>query len=96
MAEFFGELSNIYYNDIFQIVLKFILITALAGIIGYEREHSSKPAGLRTHILVGISSVLVMICGIEISNTYGTNDPIKNASSAIIWYRFYWCRNYFK
>ena len=77
MAEFFEELSNIYYNDIFQIVLKFILITALAGIIGYEREHSSKPAGLRTHILVGISSVLVMICGIEISNTYGTNDPSR-------------------
>ena len=77
MAEFFGELSNIYYNDIFQIVLKFILITALAGIIGYEREHSSKPAVLRTHILVGISSVLVMICGIEISNTYGTNDPSR-------------------
>lgn len=77
MAEFFGELSNIYYNDIFQIVLKFILIPALAGIIGYEREHSSKPAGLRTHILVGISSVLVMICGIEISNTYGTNDPSR-------------------
>ena len=77
MAEFFGELANIYYNDIFQIVLKLILITALAGIIGYEREHSSKPAGLRTHILVGISSVLVMICGIEISNTYGTNDPSR-------------------
>ncbi len=77
MSEFFTELSNIYYNETFQVILKLVLITVLAGIIGYERENSSKPAGLRTHILVGISSVLVMICGIEIAATYGTNDPSR-------------------
>lgn len=67
----------VWNNEIFQIIFKFILITVLAGIIGIEREHSSKPAGFRTHVLVGVSSVLVMLCGIELANMYGSNDPSR-------------------
>lgn len=33
----------------------------LCGIIGYEREHVNRPAGIRTHVLVGISSAVIML-----------------------------------
>ena len=70
-------LTITWNNEIFQTVFKLILITFLAGIIGIEREHSSKPAGFRTHVLVGISSVLVMLCGIRLADMYGSNDPSR-------------------
>lgn len=39
-----------------------LLITAfLCGIIGMEREHVNRPAGVRTHVLVGVSAALIMI-----------------------------------
>ena len=33
----------------------------LCGAIGLEREHVHRPAGIRTHLLVGLSSCLVML-----------------------------------
>lgn len=44
-------------------LVKLVLVVVLAGIVGFEREALNKPAGFRTHVLVGISAVLVMICG---------------------------------
>lgn len=43
--------------------IKLVLILVLGSIIGFQREAYNKPAGLRTHVLVGISAVLVMVCG---------------------------------
>lgn len=39
------------------------LAALLAGGIGLERELQGKPAGLRTHILVGLSSALLVLLG---------------------------------
>ena len=61
----------------FQTFFKLLLITILSGIIGFERENSSKPAGFRTHALVGISATLVMILGAEIAESFGNNDPSR-------------------
>lgn len=69
--------NNIYSTPEFTILLKLLLITILSGMIGFEREYSSKPAGFRTHVLVGISAVLVTVCGIELSQRYGSNDPSR-------------------
>ena len=69
-------LTAIYQNEIFQIVLKLVLITVLSGIIGYERQQQSKPAGFRTYILVAISSVLVMECGNRLYSDIGA-DPTR-------------------
>ncbi len=77
MSEIIELFENIANTDEFHMLLKLILISILAGVIGFEREYSSKPAGFRTHVLVGISAVLVMTCGIEISQIYGTNDPTR-------------------
>ncbi len=39
-----------------EIYLQIIIITILAGIIGFEREYHGKDAGLRTHILIGVGA----------------------------------------
>ncbi len=46
-----------------QAIIKLFLGFILAGIIGAEREALNKPAGFKTHSLIGVSSVLIMLCG---------------------------------
>ncbi|MBR6719617.1 MAG: MgtC/SapB family protein [Clostridia bacterium] len=43
------------------ILLKMVLAGILGGIIGIEREHKHRPAGLRTHILVCMGACLTMM-----------------------------------
>lgn len=47
--------------DTFHITLRLVLALLLGGVIGFERERSSRAAGLRTHILVCLGSTLVML-----------------------------------
>lgn len=68
-----GEILNSFW---FQSIIKLILGFVLAGIIGLERSSWSKPAGFRTHALVGISSVLIMLCGEYMSKAYDI-DPSR-------------------
>lgn len=44
--------------------------------IGLERSSWSKPAGFRTHALVGLSAVLIMLCGEYMSEQYNM-DPSR-------------------
>jgi putative Mg2+ transporter-C (MgtC) family protein len=37
------------------------IVVVLSGLIGFEREVRNRPAGLRTHILVGLGSCLLML-----------------------------------
>ena len=60
----------------FQAILKLVLGFLLAGLIGLERSSWSKPAGFRTHSLVGISAVLIMLCGEYMSREYNI-DPSR-------------------
>lgn len=60
-----------------QAFIRLVLGGLLAGIIGYERQSWNKPAGLRTHILVGVSSVLIMLCGIYLADMTGQGDPTR-------------------
>lgn len=45
------------------IFLRLLIAVVLAGILGWERETSGKSAGLRTHILVGVGTVLFVVIG---------------------------------
>lgn len=62
-------------------VLRLLLSAVLGGIIGYQRERTGKPAGLRTHMLICIGSAiftLVSIYGFE-----GTVDPSRIAAGVV-------------
>lgn len=56
------EIFNLYYFEELGIILiKLILAVLLGGVIGIEREHKHRPAGLRTHILVCVGACLTMM-----------------------------------
>lgn len=60
-----------------QAIIRIVLGALLAGMIGYERQAWKKPAGFRTHVLVGESAVLVMLCGVYIYENIGGADPSR-------------------
>jgi len=70
------SIINIVTSFEFQTVFKLILGFLLAGLIGLERSSWNKPAGFRTHALVGISSVLIMLCGQYMAERYNA-DPTR-------------------
>jgi putative Mg2+ transporter-C (MgtC) family protein len=41
-----------------QLLVRLLVAAALAGLLGFEREHARKSAGFRTHMLVGIAAAL--------------------------------------
>lgn len=51
------------FEDDLGILLRVVIVSVLAGALGWEREAAGKSAGLRTHILVGVSAVLFTVVG---------------------------------
>lgn len=51
-------------EDYIDILIRLLLATVLSGLIGIERESKQQPAGLRTHVLVGTGSCLMMILSV--------------------------------
>ena len=72
-------LQAIWLNFNFQCIFKILLIIILSGIIGLERSTWNKPAGFRTHALLGISAVLVVLCGESLAQRYNV-DPFRIAA----------------
>lgn len=60
----------------FEIIQKIVLTVLLCGLIGFEREIRHKDAGLRTHILVGVGSALIVLTSFYIFNIYRDTVPI--------------------
>jgi putative Mg2+ transporter-C (MgtC) family protein len=55
----FSDLSDV--ERVTRITVRLVLAAALAGLLGYEREQRGKPAGLRTHMLVGLGAALFVL-----------------------------------
>ncbi len=60
----------------------------VAGVaLGFERERASKPAGIRTYMLVTEGAALFMICAIllsdQIAQAGGVSDPGRIASTVV-------------
>ncbi|HTA76739.1 MAG TPA: MgtC/SapB family protein [bacterium] len=55
-------MQNIPFDfSLSEIALRLFVTLFLTGLIGWDRERLHKPAGLRTHILVGVGSALIML-----------------------------------
>jgi putative Mg2+ transporter-C (MgtC) family protein len=44
-----------------ELLTRLVVGTVLGAIIGYERRLHGRPAGLRTHLLVGLASTTFML-----------------------------------
>ncbi|MGK7376758.1 MgtC/SapB family protein [Planococcus sp. 1R117A] len=51
-------------GDYLSIIIRLLIAAFLSGLIGIEREAQQQPAGLRTHLLVGTGSCLMMILSV--------------------------------
>src|SRR5215207_7268951 len=57
-----GEFSDIpNVGQLVRITLRLLLAAALGGVLGYEREHRGKAAGVRTHMLVALGAALYVL-----------------------------------
>lgn len=63
-------------------LLRIALSIVLGGIIGFERERDSQPAGLRTHMILVVGACLAMMLSINLAVTAG-GDPARLAAQVV-------------
>lgn len=69
-----------------EVPARLVLALLLSGLIGFEREAGGKPAGMRTHMLVGLGSALFMLISIDAPNFFPgvkTVDPGRIAAQVV-------------
>lgn len=62
-----------------ELLLRVGVAFLLGGAIGLERESAHRPAGFRTHVLVGVGSALIMVLSLSISGA----DPARLAAQVV-------------
>ncbi|MBR5246087.1 MAG: MgtC/SapB family protein [Clostridia bacterium] len=65
-------------------LVKLGITTILSGFIGFEREHSHRPAGFRTHILVAVGSALVMLTSVYVFDSQGMSGDVTRMSAQVL------------
>jgi putative Mg2+ transporter-C (MgtC) family protein len=68
-----------------ELIVRLLVAIILSAIIGYERELSHKPAGLRTHIFVSMGACLFTIASFFLipAGTSGSYDPTRIAAGVV-------------
>lgn len=82
--EFIMEfIMNVYY-EYADLLSKILLCAILTGLIGYNREINGMTVGIRTHILVGLSAVLLQVMSLEFSAKSGySGDALRVAGQLV-------------
>jgi len=68
----------------YEIILRLLLGTFIGGIIGFEREAHGRAAGFRTHLLVCVAAVLIMIISENYYFYFQGADPLFRIDPARI------------
>jgi putative Mg2+ transporter-C (MgtC) family protein len=75
------ELTILHPNIL--IAIKLLVAVACGGAIGFERELSGKPAGLRTNVLICVGAALFMIVSRHISGGAPFTDPARLVAQVV-------------
>jgi putative Mg2+ transporter-C (MgtC) family protein len=69
-----------------EILVKLLLAVGLGGAVGFEREFSQKPAGLRTNILICLGSTMMMaLSKLMLAGAgAGTGDAVRIAAGVLM------------
>ena len=71
-------------GNLFACLIALVLCVLLVGIVGIERERRGRSAGLRTHLLVGVGSTIIMIISIYgFPAVFGDRDVARLAAQVI-------------
>lgn len=63
--------------NIWSIIIRILIAVIISGAIGLERSSRRQAAGLRTYILVGLGSSMIMITNQFLIEAFGTGDPAR-------------------
>lgn len=63
--------------NIWSILLRLFLVLIISSSIGIERAARKQAAGLRTYLLVGLGSAMIMITNQFLLETFGNGDPAR-------------------
>ena len=84
MRFFEALLSNIDYDFLIEIVVRSLLAVIIGALIGSERARHGRAAGMRTHILVCLGSMLTSMISIYVSNILGNSGDVLRISAQVI------------
>ena len=73
MQQILQELGTTISNQeqLTRVLLRLVLAAVAGAVIGLQRQHAHKPAGLRTHMLVALGSAVFVLVPIELQVPMG-------------------------
>lgn len=81
MTQFIQTITEL--NDI-SVTLRLLLALLLGGLIGMERGHHGRAAGMRTHVLVCLGSCMTALVGIYILQYVNPNENVTRIAAQVI------------
>ncbi|MDX5402265.1 MAG: MgtC/SapB family protein, partial [Rhodobacterales bacterium] len=77
MDQILNQFSTQTYLGWDTIIVRLLAAVLFSGLIGFERESRNRPAGLRTHMLVGLASAAYCLIMLEIlASSKGVSDDL--------------------
>lgn len=79
------DIIDLDWRNQLEMLLQILLATVLGAAVGFERELAERPAGLRTHALLGAAACLLVVLtdtviahfAIESAPSLLTTDPVR-------------------
>ena len=92
MDVFWQELTSGLHDSkqLTRALIRLIAAALLGGIVGIQREHTHKPAGLRTHMLVSLATAAFVVgcsvfgIGLDAISTLGPPHRRQNGHQGLI------------
>jgi putative Mg2+ transporter-C (MgtC) family protein len=72
------------WSDELAAMLRVVYATGLAGAIGWERERAERPAGLRTHMTVGLAACLITVLAQHIAVNHPAADDFRTDPTRVL------------
>lgn len=57
---------EVYHLSLLEILTRLVMAIGISGVIGFDREHKNRPAGIRTHMLVCVGACIIALVQKEI------------------------------
>lgn len=79
-------IESFYFDsaDMIELAIELAIVLICSGAIGYERELKNRPAGLRTHMIVATTAMLIMHIGGNLAEDFRQGaDPGRMAAQVV-------------
>ena len=69
--------------NVLSVTVRILLATLCGGVLGIERGKANQAAGMRTHILVCLGAMLIMLTGEYMFHKFSTGDPARLGAQVV-------------